>query len=75
MPITVRRLAPPERVGVRFDPDAFDTEPAIVELGYRWCERFNTGCLDGECGYVQIARLLPLQRADFELVLAGLRAR
>ena len=74
MPITVSRVAPPARVGVAFDPHAFDAEPAVVELGYRWCERFNVGCLDGERGHVQIARLLPLCRSDFELILAGLRA-
>ena len=74
MPITVCRVAPPARIGVPFDPDAFDSEPTVVELGYRWCERFNIGCLDGECGHVQIARLLPLCRSDFELILAGLRA-
>lgn len=74
MPITVCRVAPPARIGAPFDPDAFDSELAVVELGYRWCERFKFGCLDGECGHVQIARLLPLSRGDFELIVAGLRA-
>jgi hypothetical protein len=73
-PITVCRVAPPARIGAPFDPDAFDTEPAIVDLGYRWCERFNADCPDGEFGHVQVARLMPVRGSDFELALAGLRA-
>jgi hypothetical protein len=65
-PVTICRVAPvttaADGIG---DLDAFETEREAHELGYRWCECFTIGCLDGERAHIQEPLLLPLARAEF----------
>jgi hypothetical protein len=73
-PSTVCRVAPvttaADGVG---DVQVFETERESHELGYRWCECFTAGCIDGELAHIQEPLLLPLACAEFEAALCALR--
>jgi hypothetical protein len=55
------------------DPDGFLSDREYYERGYRWCESYSTWEPAGECGYVAVVNLVPLQPWEYDVARQALR--